>query len=172
MPFGRGGQNLAKKNQGKKSTRVASDRERSGSHRLGHYRPTKQVKMSQREDAGLIPVLLEQIRSYIAGSYIFRYKEPEITDWCEHAKELSEEIGVDTCTIYSVFHMLKETRDFKEATTMADRSGRPTKLEPNNPGLVAAACALNMGVSPNQAVHVCNAVNKNKFEKNVNATLQ
>ena len=168
MPFGRGGRVASKKNQGKKSTRVASDKERSGSHRLGNHRPTKQVKMTQREDAGLIPVSLEQIRSYIAGSFIFRYKEPETTDWSEHAKELSIEIGVDTRTIYSVFHMLKETRDFTEATTMADRSGRPTKLKSDNPGLVAAACALNMGVSPNQAVHVCNSVNRNKFEKNEN----
>ena len=168
MPFGRGGRVAAKKNKGKKSTRVASDQERSGSHRLGNHRPAKQVKMSQREDAGLISVSLEQIRSYIAGSYIFRYKEPEIIDWSEHAKELSAEIGVDARTVYSVFHMLKETRDFTEATTMADRSGRPSKLESDNPGLVAAACALNMGVSPNQAVHVCNSVNKNKFEKNAN----
>ena len=132
MPFGRGGRVASKKDQGKKSTRVASDKERSGSHRLGHHRPTKQVKMSQREDAGLIPVSLEQIRAYIAGSYIYRYKEPEQKDWCEHAKELSLEIGADVRTIYSVFHMLKETRDFTEATTMADRSGRPTKLEKDN----------------------------------------
>ena len=125
--------------------------------------------MSQWEDAGLIPVLLKQICLYIAGAFVFCYKEPEIEDWSEHAKELSFKIGVDVRTIYSVFHMLKETLDFAEVTTMADRSGFPTKLEGDNPGLVAAACALNMGVLPNQAVHVCNAVNKNKFEKSVNA---
>ena len=132
MPFGRGGRVATKKNQGKKSTCVVNDQERSGSHRLGNHRPSKKVNMSEQEDAGLIPAWLEHICAYIAGSYIFRYREHEKKDWCEHANELSEKTGVDVRTVYGVFHMLKEPRGFTEATTMADKSGRPSKLESDN----------------------------------------
>lgn len=44
-------------------------------------------------------------------------------------------------------------------TLQAKGAGRPRKLKLDNPGLVAAALALNIGANPVMATAICNAVN-------------
>ena len=42
-------------------------------------------------------------------------------------------------------------------------AGQKCKLEPDNPGLIAGAAALNGSTSPKMATEICNAVNQIKF---------
>ena len=42
-------------------------------------------------------------------------------------------------------------------------AGWKCKLEPDNPGLIAGAAALNGSTSPKMATEICNAVNQLKF---------
>ena len=42
-------------------------------------------------------------------------------------------------------------------------AGWKFKLDPDNPGLIAGASALNGSTSPKMATEICNAVNQLKF---------
>ena len=106
-------------------------------------------------------------RIYIAMAFVYRYKEPERREWEPHVKELVKEIQCDRRTVLTVWEDLLETMDVEDAADAVPRSGRPPKLSPDNPGLIAAAAAINMGVSPQQATELCNAVNDQRMEKPV-----
>lgn len=47
-------------------------------------------------------------------------------------------------------------------------SGRASKLNQNNPGLIAATAALNSGVSPKQVAITCNTYNA---RREINVTI-
>ena len=46
-------------------------------------------------------------------------------------------------------------------------AGWKCKLEPDNPGLITGAAALNGSTSPKMATEICNAVNQIKFPEKV-----
>lgn len=122
------------------------------------------LALKDREAFGLMPVTQAQRRCYFALCYIFRYDEPAEEEWDSCIKELSDETCADQRTIRNIWETLVDTGDVEAATTDAFCSGRPHKMTADNPGLVAAAAALNMGVSPKQATYLCNVTNKRKMD--------
>lgn len=158
-----------------KTERMERDRRRNGSHRHGSdddvsagARPKRQKKLEKMEDK-LKTIHYEvttlQRRHYIACAYIYRYKEPQEDDWYPHVAELAKELKCDKRTVSGVWETLVDTCSVEAAASALERSGRPSKLPPDNPGLVAAAAAINIGVSPQQATYVCNAINEQRMEK-------
>jgi hypothetical protein len=109
--------------------------------------------------------LQKQHKLYIAIAFVVQYKHPPQTEWDNCAAELAEETEMDVRSIKSIFHSMNEHKNIEVAVQEREKSGRPPKLTKDNAGLVAAAAALNSGVSPQQAVYVCNAVNKKEFDK-------
>jgi len=100
----------------------------------------------------------KQMCTYIIVAYANRFSEPDEDDWGRLAGILSAEIGMNTESIKRVF---RDCRDRNPNVTFNKLgAGRPKKLERDNPGLIAAAIALNTGQSPAMATEVCNAQNK------------
>ena len=151
-------QKRSNRHSSSKTTRMEEDRKRKGSNRKGPDDGPKRRMNTSRLEQGLIPVTIEQTKAYIAGAYIWRYNEPLEEDWIEYSKQFGAEISVDPRSIRAVWAILKDTNDFECATVSQYRSGRPTKLKKDNKGLIQAVAALNMGVSPEQAM-LCNVVN-------------
>ena len=159
MAFGKNGKPKKKKgDMSKKGVRIEKDRQYSGDNRA--KKDAKKVKLSDRRDLGLIPVSQENVRAYIAGCFIFRYNEPVEEEWGSCIQELQQETQCDRRTITNIFETLHDVGDFNAAVSEKERSGRPGKLPRDNPGLVTAAAAINIGVSPTQSTHICNSVNK------------
>ena len=165
MPFGKGkkGTQQFHKRDSRKGSRVMKDRQHDGAKRGSPgttERHQKSRKVAERAGRGLIAMSTEQTRAYIAGAYVYRYQMPAEEEWKEHIVEMAKEIGCDARLVRSVWTVVVDTYDFDVATRALPRSGRPTKLPPTNVGLIAAAGALNNGVSPAQATHICNTYNE------------
>ena len=170
MPFPKGSNKNNQKSKGKsqpKSARIQRDQQHKGKKRGGKLNPEppKRVKMSvATEVEGLTD---KNRRIYLATAFVYRYKEPARSDWEPYVKELVKEVQCDRRTVISLWEDIVETKDIEYAVEAEARSGRPPKLSPDNPGLMAAAAAINMGVSPQQATELCNAVNDQRMEKPV-----
>jgi len=118
----------------------------------------QRATMKEREEMGHYVVDYKQMRTYVIVAYANRWSEPDEEEWGGLARILSAEIGMNTESIKRVF---RDCRDRKpNITSNKPGAGRPKKLERDNPGLIAAAIALNTGQSPAMATEVCNAQNK------------
>lgn len=111
--------------------------------------------VKERLDAGLLVVDRQQVRAKIVVDYVLRYDEPDEADWPLCAAQLARETGLHPTAIVAVF---KKCRD-------GDLAVRPNKktgpvLEADNPGLIAAAIALNSGMTPAMATIICNQRNR------------
>jgi hypothetical protein len=156
MPFSLGKKHLKSQNQGLKSLHIAQDRKRKAEK---HKSPiSKKEKRSLDHD--MIAISQKQRKLYIATAFVLRYKHPPQLEWDDCALILARETEMDVRTIKSTFQAIDMHKNVDIALQEREKSGRPPKLTKDNAGLVAAAAALNLGVSPQQAVYVCNAVNK------------
>lgn len=90
-----------------------------------------------------------------------REDEPPEEYWGRIANQLNKEIGVSVNTVKRIF---KECQDGNAvaAHKQKEGSGAKRKLNKDNPGLLAAAMALNVGAPPNLAAETCNTVNIGK----------
>jgi len=113
-------------------------------------------KMSERESLGLLPLTEDQIRTYVNVAYISRYAEPSEEDWPSIFTVLETEVPVSRKTLRSLFVSLQKG---VIKTKRLGGTGPKAKLEADNPGLCAAALALNGGISPNVATNICNQTN-------------
>lgn len=100
----------------------------------------------------------EEKRVYTVVSYYLRFHEPVEEDWAPNVATVAYETGMNTRTVNAVF--LRCLSGEERAQERKAGSGRPLKLEKDNPGLVAAAFALNSGQSPTMAAILCNTHNK------------
>ena len=121
--------------------------------------PKKRLSREEAINNGRVPLTEEHYRSYYLVCYLHRYDEPPEEDWDDIIKTIQLEVGGTRKAIKSVFEKA-QNGDFN-ATRRKKGTGRPLKLDRNtNPGLVAAALALNVGVPPTLAVNICNSVNE------------
>jgi hypothetical protein len=113
--------------------------------------------MQERIDAGFRACNQTEARTYIYLAYVNRFKEPATPEWADIIPILAKETGMDPRSIKAVFQKCLDGN--ANPALQAKGSGRPCKLRSDNPGLVAAALALNIGASPVMATAICNAVN-------------
>ena len=114
--------------------------------------------MAEAEAAGFQVCSQEQLRTYCVVAYRRRFEEPDEVEWAGHCAQLSKETGMNKQTIREVFRKCRD--GVKEPEKQKEGAGRPRKLPSDNPGLVAAAIALNSGQSPNMATELCNRENE------------
>ena len=157
MGFGKGGVNKKACKPPNKAARMEED---SQFDRLPRKRLAKDSPLSEREDHGLIAVTEAQIRTYAAVAYIIRFNEPIEDEWNGIAAVIAKELDCDKRTVLSVFERVHDERDAVAGINAAGRSGRPHKLPADNPGLAAAAMALNSNLSVSVATEICNNTNR------------
>lgn len=159
MAFGKGGKNKARKVRSERDGKDARAKKNGNSLALVSPPVAKRRKTQQELlDEGKIPISEEQLRIYCFICYQYRFDEPEENDWGSCASTIYKEVG---CSVNTVKRVFKEVRDgnLDKALKRKEGSGAKRKLACDNPGLVAAAMALNVGVPPSLATEICNANN-------------
>ena len=113
---------------------------------------------------GGIPIQEEYLRIYCLLCYQCRFEEPDESEWGTIAGTIRSEIG---CSVNTVKRVFREPRDGKLENALKRKpgSGAPRKISADNPGLIAAAMALNVGVPPSLATETCNANNVSAASK-------
>jgi len=159
------GKNGKKRNPNKKKGKTKRDRSdheatKNRQDRTDKKRGGNGLPLREREDNGYLELTEEMIRTYIAVSYITRFDEPCKEEWPECISILHDELPTTKTTIKSIFVKLASDRVTVSEATKRKGSGRKRKLTPDNPGLRAAAVALNSGVSQSMATEICNQQNK------------
>ena len=161
MAFGKGGVNKKKnaRSHVRKADRAQDNNAMNSANKKQKVLPTDLPKLSTRESHGLIPLTEQMIRCKIIVDYALRYREPSKEAWPSIIKDLAAELptGSSEETIRQLF------TELSQGEVRIDRregSGRKRKLGPDNPGLAAAALALNSGVSWQMATDICNQTNK------------
>ena len=169
MGFGKGGvQKPSGKGKGtrvekNKKKRMEKDAEYSRQERTDNRRGGSGPKLSEREEQGLLELNEEMIRTYVAVCYIARFDEPPKEEWREIIAEIHKEVPAKKSTIQGIFERLADDRTtLDEVLKRKAGSGRKRKLSPDNPGLCAAAIALNSGISQTMATMTCNQENKRR----------
>lgn len=122
-------------------------------------RVEREVKLSDRDEFGLVVVTEEQIRCYVAVAFALRFDEPARKEWDEPVSLITKELGCDRRTVLSVFEKLEMSYTVEAGVRRKEGSGRPRLLEKNNKGLAAAAIGLNSNFSVMVATDICNQVN-------------
>lgn len=150
-----------------KRGRVERDQQNQRSKEKNKEQSPKRMKMEDIIAEGYLGHTTYHRRVYIALAYILRFKEPTENEWGPCIQEMTKELKCDKRTVARVWESLVDTQDVESAVEASYRCGRPGKIQRNNPGLVAAAAALNLGVSPQQATIVCNAINERRMDKAV-----
>lgn len=102
-----------------------------------------------------MPQMMYQCYVFIA--FQIRWDCSDESEWPEKIKLLRSEIGGECATIKRIFVGVR-TAD-KSCAQQAPGQGRLRKLKNDNPGLVAAALAVNMGVTPSLAAMNCHHKN-------------
>ena len=100
-------------------------------------------------------------QAYCRIAYYKRFGMPDESDWRPLIEILVEETGLHEKTIRKYFNHF--AGDSKEEIERKKGSGRKSKLDKKNRGLLAAALLMNFGASPAKAVHVCNKINKEEY---------
>ena len=158
MGFGKGGRNSSRAKQPKtKRERMDQDQ---GYNRMPRRKLDKESPMSMRKEHGFILVSEEHIRTYVTVAYVLRFNEPLQEEWNGIAAVLARELECDKRTVLTVFERIYEEGDAEAGIKAVERSGRPRKLPPNNPGLAAAGMALNSNLSVSIATEICNKTNE------------
>jgi hypothetical protein len=114
--------------------------------------------MKERKAAGIRVCNQTQVRTYIVVAFTLRFHEPDESDWSGMITSLSEETGMNKGSIKKVFQKCRSGDPNPEL--QAEGAGRHRKLQKDNPGLIAAALALNIGAPPKLATQICNDINK------------
>ena len=115
------------------------------------------MTMKEREESGLVVLSQEEMCIYIKVAYAIRYDEPMASEWGPVAGELMRETCMRRDTILEIFSKCHSGVPHPEQQKQG--CGRPVKLGPENKGLIAAAVAINIGVSPAHATEICNMHN-------------
>jgi hypothetical protein len=102
--------------------------------------------MKERREAGQRVCNQTQVRTYIIVAYTQRFLEPDESDWRGIITTLQKETGLNRESIRAIF--LKCRSGDPEPEKQRKGAGRPRKLKKDNPGLIAAALALNIGAPP------------------------
>jgi len=118
----------------------------------------RKLTMREQQEAGFLVCNQTHIRTYVMVAYVVRFKEPDESEWSRIAKLLSQEIGSKPDNIKDVFRKCRDGDANPELQRQG--AGRPKKLDADNPGLKAAAIALNSGVPVSVAIELCNTQNK------------
>lgn len=100
-------------------------------------------------------------QAYCRIAFYKRFGMPDESDWSPLIEILVEETGLHKQTIRKYFTHF--AGDSKEEIERKKGSGRKSKLDKKNRGLLAAALLMNFGASPSKAVHVCNKINKEEY---------
>jgi hypothetical protein len=179
MPFAKGGKPKpkgSKKRSNVKSTRTEYNKVTRATNkkkdvatesRIDHeVRPSKRKRKrpNTRKTAeeviaeGGIPILEEWVRVYCVMCYLKRYNEPDEGEWGTIANAINKEVGCSVNTVKRVFRCIRD-RDVDSALMRKAGSGAKRKLPRDNPGLIVAAIAINIGVPPELATMICNAKN-------------
>eukprot|EP00562_Extubocellulus_spinifer_P015630 CAMPEP_0178566784 /NCGR_PEP_ID=MMETSP0697-20121206/14954_1 /TAXON_ID=265572 /ORGANISM="Extubocellulus spinifer, Strain CCMP396" /LENGTH=385 /DNA_ID=CAMNT_0020200629 /DNA_START=1 /DNA_END=1155 /DNA_ORIENTATION=+ len=105
-----------------------------------------------------VHITQEQLKIYCFVAYHKRFGMPNEEDWNDVAKILANETGRNPRSIKDDFEQYLGGK--KSPPERKGGSGRKSKLDKSNKGLKAAAVLLNLGMSPQKAVEMCNKMNK------------
>lgn len=145
------------------SSNVASipSQKENDSNKKQPSRPT----MTQRKQTGLMFCSQAEIRTYIKVAFIYEFNEPAEEDWDHYVSQLKQRIGYKAESIRQIF---KDIQRGVDPVPQKPGAGRPTKLGADNPGLVAAANAMNCGTPRSLALLICNETNQRLFPDDQN----
>ena len=178
MVFGKGGKANKKKVTAHKSTRNKVQRSKAmnklpckqkrpneaadeGRPVSGKKKQAARPSRSEADALGKIHINEEQFRIYYLICYQCRFDEPAEGDWPECVATIQSEVGGTKETITRVCTFRDAATGDPYCYERKAGTGAKRKLERDNPGLTAAALAMNVGVPPTLAVEICNSVNNN-----------
>jgi hypothetical protein len=116
------------------------------------------LSIEERKGLGMLFATHEEVRIAIKVSYIIIYNESAESNWASIANDHHARWGIHKKTVTNVFKRMRDGD--QNAEKQRQGAGQNRKLNKDNPGVIAAAAALNNGTPPKLAVYICNAVNE------------